>query len=159
MLNEPNLPYYCADFHPSVALTCPSALSVSPSTMLDYPGSLLCNCNLYFCVAKIVNCNVRIKDPPLDFCTVIVHKIILSKSTARMGSISDKELSVPRGDFSNYFMTMILFSQSYCSKSETLEITYDMKNLFLVLYFLISLQTTEYKNNLYVHLYIIWSNP
>ena len=38
-----------------------------------------------------------------------------------------KKLSVPRGNFSNYFMKMLVFSQLYRSKSATLEIAYDMK--------------------------------
>ena len=46
--------------------------------------------------------------PPLDFCTVIVHEIMLSKSTIPTGSISDKKLSVPRENFSNYFMKIIV---------------------------------------------------
>ena len=34
-----------------------------------------------------------------------------------------KNLSVPGGNFSNYFMKIIVFSQLYRSKSATLEIT------------------------------------
>ena len=73
---------------------------------------------------------------------VIVHKIVMSKSTIPTGLISDKEISEPRGNFSNYLMKIIVFSQLYRSKSATLEIAYDMKNIFLVMYFLVSLQTT-----------------
>ena len=61
ILTEPNLPPYCEIRHPSVAWKCPSTLYVIPSAVLDYPISFLCNCNHYFCVAKIVNCNVHIK--------------------------------------------------------------------------------------------------
>ena len=40
----------------------------------------------------IVQTRYDIKDPPpLDFCTVIIHEIILSKSTIPTGSISDKK--------------------------------------------------------------------
>ena len=55
------------------------------------------------------------------------------------------------GNFLNYLMKIIVLSRLHCSKSETLEIAYDMKNRFLVMYSLISPQTTEYKNNSYVH--------
>ena len=44
-----------------------------------------------------------------------------------MGSISDKNMSVPRGKFSNYFMKIIVFSQFYRSKSATVEIACDLK--------------------------------
>ena len=64
MLIEPHLPSYCLDHHPFVALACPGTFSLRPSTMLDYHGSFLCNCNPSFCVAKIVNSNVGIKYPP-----------------------------------------------------------------------------------------------
>ena len=97
--------------------------------------------------------------PPPGFFTVIVHKIILSKSKIPTGSISDKKLSVPRWNFSNYLMKIMIFIQLYRSKSATLEIAYDMQNRFLVMYSLISPQTTESKNNLYVHSNVIRSNP
>ena len=61
MLTELNLPSYCTNCRPSVALECWSTLYVNPSAMLDCPGSFLCNCNPSFCVAKIVNCNISIK--------------------------------------------------------------------------------------------------
>ena len=61
ILTEPNLLSYCTNRHPSMALACSSTLSIIPSTMIDYPGYLLCNCNPYFCNAKIVTYNVRIK--------------------------------------------------------------------------------------------------
>ena len=44
-------------------------------------------------------------------------------------------ISVPRGNLSNYFMKIIGFSSSYRSKSSTLEIAYNMKNRFLVMYY------------------------
>ena len=42
------------------------------------------------------------------------------------GQFLTKKLSV-RGNFSNYFMKFIVFSQLYRSKSATLDIAYDMK--------------------------------
>ena len=60
-LAEPNLPLHCANRYPSVASACPSTLSVSPITILEYPGSFLCNCNPYFCVVKFLKCKIRIK--------------------------------------------------------------------------------------------------
>ena len=54
-------------------------------------------------------------------------------------------------NFSNYFMIIVVFSQLYHLKSATLEIAYDMKNRFLVMYSLMSPQTIECKNNSYVH--------
>ena len=47
-----------------------------------------------------------------------------------------KKLSVQRGNFSNYFMKIIVFSQMYRSKLTTLEIAHDMKNRFLVMYYI-----------------------
>ena len=82
---------------------------------------------------------------------MIVHEIIHSKNKIPMGSISDKKLSVPRGNLSKYFMKIIVFSQLYCSKSATLEIAYDMKKRFLVMYYLFPPQTAECRNNLYIH--------
>ena len=80
-----------------------------------------------------------VKDLPLlDFCTMIVHEIILSKNTNPTGSISDKKLSAPTGNLSNNFMKTLVFSQLYRSKSATLEIAYDMKNRILPMYSLIS---------------------
>ena len=64
---------------------------------------------------------------------MIVHKIILYKSIIPTGSIYDKKLSLPRGNFSKYLMKIIVFSQFYRSESATLEIAYDMKNRFLVM--------------------------
>ena len=50
------------------------------------------------------------------------------KTTIPTGSISNnKKDSVPRGDFSNYFMKIIVLSQLYCLNSVTIEITYDIK--------------------------------
>ena len=75
--------------------------------------------------------------PPLIPWTVIVHKIILLKSTISKGQFLTKKISVPGGNFSNYFMKIIVFSQLYRSKSATLEIAYDMKidSLLCILYF------------------------
>ena len=96
--------------------------------------------------------------PPLDFWTLIIHKIILSKSIIPTVSNNEKYLSVPRGGFSNYFMKNIVFNQLYCSMSATLEIAYDLKNRFIVMYYLFSSQTTDCKNNLYFRMNIFWSN-
>ena len=63
----------------------------------------------------------------------------LSKSSIPTGSISDKKLSVARGNLSNYLMKIIVFSQLYRSKSATLEIAYDAENRFLVMYYLFPL--------------------
>ena len=68
----------------------------------------------------------------MDFCIVIVHKIILSKSIGPTKSISEKKINVPRGNFLNYFMRIIVFSQLYPSKSANLEIAYDMKIDYLL---------------------------
>ena len=43
-----------------------------------------------------------------------------------------KKLSVPRGNFSNYFIKILVFGQLYRSKSAILEIAYDMKIDFLL---------------------------
>ena len=58
---------------------------------------------------------------------MIVHEIILKKSIGPTKSISEKKLNVARGNFSNYFKIIIVFSQLYRSKSATLEIAYDTK--------------------------------
>ena len=68
-------------------------------------------------------------------------------------------ISLPRGNLSNYFMIIIVFSKLYRSKSAVLEIAYDMKNRFLAVYYLFLSQTVECKNILYVHLNRLWSNP
>ena len=60
-----------------------------------------------------------------------------------MGSISIKKLGEPGGNFPNYFLKVIVFSQLYRSKPATLDIAYDMKNIFLVMYYLIYPETTE----------------
>ena len=65
--------------------------------------------------------------PPMDFCTVILHEIILQKVQFLRGRFLTKKLSVPGGNFSNYFMKILVLSQLYRSKSATLEIAYDMK--------------------------------
>ena len=88
--------------------------------------------------------------PPLDCFLVIVYEIILLKSTITTQSISDKKLNVPRGNLSNYFMRIIVFSLLYCLKSATLEIAYNMKIDSFVMYSITSSQTTECENNLYV---------
>ena len=50
MFTEPSLPSYCVDRRLYVNLACPSILSVIPSTIIDYHGSLLCNCkSLFLC--------------------------------------------------------------------------------------------------------------
>ena len=93
-----------------------------------------------------------IKDPPpMDFCMVIVYEITLSKSKVSIGSISDKNLSVPRGNFLKYFMRIILFIELCCSKSATLQVSYDMKNKFPFMFYLINPQTIELKT---IHTYI-----
>ena len=61
------------------------------------------------------------------------------------GQFFTKDLSVPRGNFLNYFIKMIVFSQLYRSKSRTLEIAYDMKNRFLVTYYIVPPQKKECK--------------
>ena len=54
ILTEPKLPStFCTNHHPSVDLAFPITLSVSPSVMLDCPGSFLCNFNPPFCVEKL----------------------------------------------------------------------------------------------------------
>ena len=55
--------------------------------------------------------------------------------------------TIPRGNLSSYFMKTIVFSQLHRSKPETLETTYNMKNGFLVMYYIFPPQTTECKNN------------
>ena len=50
-----------------------------------------------------------------------------------------KKLSVgfqPRGNFSTYFIKIIVLSQLYRSKSATLEIANDVKNRFFVMYYM-----------------------
>ena len=47
----------------------------------------------------------------------------------------------------NYFMNIIVLSQLYRLKSATIDIMYNMKHIFLVVYSIISLQITEWKNN------------
>ena len=56
-----------------------------------------------------------------------------------------KKLSVPGGDFSNYFMKVLVFSQLYHSKSATQEIAYDMKidSLLCILYFPLKQQSAK----------------
>ena len=64
------------------------------------------------------------------------------KSTMPTESIPDKTFSVPRGSFSNYFMKIIVFNQSYRSNPATLDIADDMKNRFFM-YYLFPPQTIE----------------
>ena len=63
------------------------------------------------------------------------------------------------GIYQKYSMVIIVFRQFYHSKSETLEIAYNMKYILLVMYSLVYPQTIECKNNFYVHSNIILSNP
>ena len=61
------------------------------------------------------------------------------------GPFLTKKLSVPGGNFSNYFMKILVFSLLYRSKSATLEIAYDMKIDFLLcnLYFPLNQQSAK----------------
>ena len=65
-----------------------------------------------------------------------------------------KKLSVPGGNFSYYFMEIIVLSQLYRSKSATLEITYNMKIYFLLcnLYFHLKQQSSK-KIRTYIQIY------
>ena len=66
--------------------------------------------------------------PPLFFCVWLLYmKLYCKKVQFLRGQFMKKKLSVPGGNFSNYFMKILVFSQFYCSKSATLEIPYDMK--------------------------------
>ena len=47
----------------------------------------------------------------------------------------------------NYFMNIVVLSQLYRLKSATIDIMYNMKHIFLVVYSIISLQITEWKKN------------
>ena len=58
--------------------------------------------------------------PPWICCTVIVHEIVISKTIIPTASISVKKLSLPRGNLSNYFIEIIVFTQLYRSESATL---------------------------------------
>ena len=66
-----------------------------------------------------------------------------------------KKLCVQRGNFSNYFMIIIVFSQLYHSKPETLDIAYDIKNRLLVIYYIFPPQTTECKKMVNTFEYIL----
>ena len=65
---------------------------------------------------------VYLSTPPTYIsCTLIVHKIILSKSIIPRVSISDKKISLTWVNISNYFMKIIVFSLFHYLKSGTLE--------------------------------------
>ena len=70
-----------------------------------------------------------IKDPPPPGFVVrrLYMKSYCKKVQVLRGQFLTKKLCVPGGNFSNYFMKVLVFSQLYRSKSETLEIAYDMK--------------------------------
>ena len=56
-------------------------------------------------------------------------------------------------------MKIIVLSQLYRSKSATLGITYDMKNWFLIMYYLFPHQTTEFKQKIVCTLEYIMIEP
>ena len=75
--------------------------------------------------------------PPWISCAVIVHKILQYKSKMYNSygvNFYKKKISVRRGNFSKYFMKIIVFSQLYHLKSATIEVTYNIKNNFLLIY-------------------------
>ena len=83
--------------------------------------------------------HLNFKDPPPPGFVVrrLYTKSYCLKVHVLRGQFLTKKLSVPGGNFSNYFMKIIVFCQLYRSKSATLEIAYDMKIDFLLcnLYF------------------------
>ena len=74
-------------------------------------------------------------------------------------TIADALQGCAIGNLSNYSMKIIVFSQLYRSKSATLEITYGIKNRFLIMYYPFPPQTTEQKNDLHLHSNRFRSNP
>ena len=88
-----------------------------------------------------------IKEPPSHG---FVERWMYTKSYCKKvqflrGQFLTKKLSVPGGNFSNYFMKFIVFSQFYRSKSATLEIAYDKKidSLLCNLYFPLKQQSAK----------------
>ena len=71
----------------------------------------------------------RLKDPlpPVLVVRRLYTKSYCIKVYVLRGQFLKKKLSVPRGNFSNYFMKILVFSQLYRSKSAALEIAYDIK--------------------------------
>ena len=88
-----------------------------------------------------------VKDPPPpEFSERWLYtKSYCLKVKFLRGQFLTKKLSVPGGNFSNYFMKILVFSQLYRSKSATLEIAYDMKIDFLLynLYFPLNQQSAK----------------
>ena len=65
--------------------------------------------------------SIDIKDPPpIVFFMVVLHKSILGYNKIPLSSENGKNGDVPRGNFSNHFMIIIVFIQLHCSKSTTL---------------------------------------
>ena len=70
-----------------------------------------------------------IKDPPPPGFVVrrLYTKSYYKKVQFLRGQFLTKKLNVPGGNFSIYFIKILVFSQLYRSKSVTREIAYDMK--------------------------------
>ena len=83
--------------------------------------------------------------PPWIFVRWFYTKSYCLKVYVLRGQFLTKKLSVPGGNFSNYFTKIVVFSQLYRSKSATLEIAYDMKIDFLLcnLYFPLKQQSAK----------------
>ena len=69
-----------------------------------------------------------LRNPPPKFVEWrLYRKLYCLKVYFLRDQFLTKKLSVPGGNFSNYFMKILVFSQLYRSKSSSLEIAYDTK--------------------------------
>ena len=110
-------------------------------------------------ITQKLRISLRTPSPPWISCMVTVHKIIMSKSIIPVGSISDKKDQCAKRESLKLFYENYCFQPIALFESAALEIAYNMKNRFLVIYYLCPLQTTECKNNPCVHSNRFLSNP
>ena len=92
--------------------------------------------------------DVWIKDPPPDgflYGDCTLNRTVLKHMSYGVDFWQKSLVYLPGGNFSNYFMKILVFSQLYRSKSATQEIAYDMKIDFLLcnLYFPLKQQSAK----------------
>ena len=83
----------------------------------------------------------------------IVQKSYCLRLQLLRGKFLTKTFSVPRGNFSDYFTNIFVFSQLYFLKSATLEIAYDMKIGFLLSIVYFPLKQHFEKIRTYIRIY------
>ena len=94
--------------------------------------------DIYYKAETTLNHGLRTLPPPGFLYGDCTRNHSIKVQFLRGQFLTKSLVFLPRGNFSNYFMKVIVFSQLYRSKLATLKIAYDMKNRFLVMYSLIS---------------------